>query len=61
MYSYEIDQLLKNKSYIINANDYVKICNTSPQIDKIKYESFGNYFYIRTKDGYSWNFSVVSK
>lgn len=61
MYSYEIDQLLKNKAYIINANDYVKICKTSPQIDKIKYESFGNYFYIRTKDGYSWNFSVVSK
>ena len=45
MYSYEIDQLLKNKAYIINANDYVKICKTSPQIDEIKYESFGNYFY----------------
>ena len=61
MYSYEIDQLLKNKAYIINANDYVKICKTSPQIDNIKYESFGNCFCIRTKDGYNWHFSVVSK
>ena len=66
MYSYEIEQLLELKNFIIDIKDYCEIVATSPQIDHILFKDNnnswvclynGNYniiiFYI-TKDKYSF-------
>lgn len=37
MYSNEIEQLLKFKNFLLTAKEYIKIIETSPQIDHIKY------------------------
>ena len=59
MYSYEIDQILKSQNYSIDSKTYLNICNTSPQIIRVKYESFGDYFDMYTNDNCYWNFKVV--
>lgn len=61
MYSYEIDNILKSKNYNIDSNMYMNICSASPQIIRIEYEPYGNYFRIWTDDGYYWKFSVYRK
>lgn len=61
MYSYEIDQILKSQNYIINSVLYLQICNTSPQITRIKYEAFQDSFTIWTDDGWCWNFKVIKQ
>ena len=43
MYSWEITQFFEQRNYKIDSEDYLKICNSSNQIYKIKYEPFGNY------------------
>ena len=58
MYSWEINQFLEQRNYNIDSEDYIKICNSSSQISKIKYEPFGNYFEMWTSDGYYWKFKV---
>lgn len=58
MYSYQIDELLRNKEYIVSVNDYKQILASS-QICHIKYEPFDDMFVINTDDGYSWRFRVV--
>lgn len=58
MYSWEINQFLEHRNYNIDSEDYLKICNSSNQISKIKYEPFGDYFEIWTNDNYYWKFSV---
>ena len=56
MYSWEIDNFFKSHNFCIEPCDYFKICNTSPQINFIKYDSFNNNFYISTNDGFNWTF-----
>ena len=58
MYSYEIDNIIKNKQNNIDSNTYSNICKHSPQINHIKYSSFTNSYEIWTEDGYYWNFTV---
>lgn len=58
MYSWEIKQLLELKKYLITSNEYIRICNTSPQIDYIKYNPYEDNFYIHTKDNYSFTFKL---
>lgn len=57
MYSWEIHNELSKSNYIISSEVYKKICD-SPQIQKIKYEPFGDYYEIYTNDGYYWRFKV---
>lgn len=52
MYSWEIEQLLKLKNYLISNKEYSEICKTSPQINHIKYEN--EAFNIWTSDGYKF-------
>ena len=52
MYSYEIDQTLKSQKYNINFDIYLNICQSSPQLSKIKYNPYENFFEIWTKDNY---------
>ena len=60
MYSWEIDSIMKQNDYIISANTYTNI-STSPQIIRIHYDAFGDYFEIYTKDNYYWRFKVVKE
>lgn len=39
MYSDEIKELLNKKNHLITIDEYFKIIDTSPQIDKIKYHA----------------------
>lgn len=52
MYSYEIQKLLEIKNYLIEAEEYLKICKESPQINFIKYEPFSDSFEMSTNDNY---------
>ena len=61
MYSWEINQFFEQRNYKIDSEDYLKICNYSNQISKIKYEPFGNYFEIWTGDGYYWKITVYER
>ena len=60
MYSHEIQSKLESCSYNINSDDYLEICNSS-QISRVKYEPYGNYFEIWTRDNYYWKFNVYRK
>ena len=61
MYSYEIDNLLKYRNYLISNKEYFEICKTSPQINYIEYKSFEDSFYISTRDNYNFKFKVYKK
>lgn len=56
MYSYEIEQLLKLRSFLLTAKEYIKIIETSPQIDHIKYEN--DEIHIWTEDGHKFTLKI---
>lgn len=58
MYSWEIEELMKYRNYLIEVKEYIEICNYSPQIREIKYDSFNNQFMIETYDNYKVYFKV---
>lgn len=58
MYSWEIDNVIKEHGYHIPSYLYEEIILSSPQIHEIKYDSCGDTFRIRTKDNYNWTFFV---
>jgi hypothetical protein len=58
MLSYEINQKLESQNYNITPEDYIHICNTSPQIDHTKYDPYNETFHIWTNDNWSWCFKV---
>lgn len=39
MYSNEIENLLKYKNYLLTAKEYIKILETSPQINHVIYKN----------------------
>lgn len=57
MYSYEINELLKRSNFQISSDVYWQICE-SPQVCRVKYNSYGNYVEIWTSDGNYWKFIV---
>lgn len=61
MYSWEIQKLIELKNYLIEVEDYLKICSTSPQIREIKYNSYDDNFYIKTDDNLKIYFKVKKK
>ena len=58
MYSWEIQKLLELKQYLINVKEYLKICETSPQIREVKYDPYNDNFMIDTDDHYKVYFKV---
>ena len=58
MYSFEIENLLKLRNYLISNKEYFEILNTSPQIKGVEYKPFENNFYLWTNDNYSARFKV---
>lgn len=61
MYSYEIDEILESQNYNIDSESYINICNTSPQISRVKYDPYDNKYEIWTSDNYSWKINVYRK
>lgn len=61
MYSYEIKSTLEKYQYDLPSDLYMHICATSPQINHIKYNPYGDYFEIWTNDDNYWKFSVHLK
>ena len=61
MYSWEINKFFEQRNYNIDSENYLKICNSSNQIYKIKYEPFGDYFEIWTNDNYYWKITVYER
>ncbi len=60
MYTWEINNIMNQYRYRIPANIYFKICETSPQITKIKRE-YDNKYYIQVCDNgiyREWRFDV---
>ena len=60
MFSWEIRDELEKHNYRISSEIYKKICD-SPQIQKIKYEPFGDYYELYADDGYYFKFTVYKE
>ena len=61
MFSWEIDKILNENNFAINAETYIQIISTSPQINHINYQAFDDYFKIWTDDRYEWKFKVITQ
>lgn len=61
MYSCEINQTLESQNYNIDSETYLDICNTSPQISQVKYDTYDNKYEIWTNDNYYWKINVYRK
>lgn len=61
MYSYEIEQLLKIRNYLINSEEYLNIMKSSPQIDHVKYSPYTDEFETWTSDNYYFKYKVYRK
>lgn len=60
MYSYEIDNILRENNYNISSSTYKTILS-SPQIDHVKYSPYGDCFEVWTSDGCYWKFKIYLK
>lgn len=59
MYSWEIQQLLELRNYLLSVKEYLEICDKSSQIIRVQYLGEDN-FKITTSDNYEFNFKVKS-
>ena len=50
MYTWEIENLLKLKQYLLTGREYLNMVQTSPQIKRIKYNPYNDTFEIWTKE-----------
>lgn len=58
MYTWEIQQLMELKSYLISVKEYLNICSTSPQIREVRYDPYQDNFMIQTEENYKVYFKV---
>lgn len=56
MYSYEIEELIELRNYLLTIQEYVQIIKTSPQIDHVQYKK--DHFELFTEDGYKFKFKI---
>ena len=63
MYSYEIEQYLKERNYILDSESILPVIDllVNTQIARIKYSSENNEYEIWTHDGYYFKFTVEQK
>lgn len=59
MYSYEIENYLKERNYKITPLEFMAIINTSPQIKQVLLENNNNIYTILTDDNYKRNVEIV--
>lgn len=60
MYSFEMEQFIRNRDGYLNPEEVEKIINVveNPQIKSMKYFCDGNTYVVITEDGYTFEFSV---
>lgn len=60
MYSYEIEQYLKERNYYLNSEEVMYITNIklNPQISRITYNCEYNFYEMYTFDGYYFKFGI---
>lgn len=60
MYSWEIDQKIKQCNNQLPSSVYLEVSDTdkNPQIDHVIYNAYSNCFSMWTRDGWCWNFQV---
>ena len=63
MYSYEIEQFLRERDHIITPEECMMIMNPnqSCQIRSVKYYASDNEYQVETSDGYYFMFQVRRK
>lgn len=59
MYSNEINQVMEQHNYSIPSSIYFNICDSSPQIDHIKYSPYDDKIEMWAIDGGYWKFGVT--
>ena len=59
MYSYEIENYLKERNYKITPLEFMAIINTSPQIKQVLLENNNNIYTILTDDNYRRNVEII--
>ena len=57
MYTWEIEKKLNENNFNIKVEDYIKICNTSPQITRCSYNPYSGNFQLWA-DGKNYIFKV---
>lgn len=57
MYSYEIDNIVKENNYNVPSSVYETLISL-PQINHIKYDAYSDDFQIWTTDGYYWKIKI---
>lgn len=58
MYSYEIEEYLKLKNYLLTNKEYLKIITESSQIKRILYKCYNDTMTIWTEDNYKFEFKL---
>lgn len=58
MYTFEIEQVMQQYNYDLPSKVYSKILDSTPQIQRVKFNPYGRRFEIWTNDGGYWNFAV---
>lgn len=61
MFSWEIQQKLESHNWNIDSDTYFSICHSSPQIERVKYDTYTSCFEAWSNDGYYWKFNVQRK
>lgn len=60
MYDWEITKILASNNYDIDSEVYINICNSSPQLNHIKFNPYGSYMEMWSNENY-WKFTVYRK
>ena len=61
MYDWEITKILQQNQNNIDSEIYLHITSTSPQINHIKYDPYGNFFEMWSENGTYFKFTVCNK
>ena len=58
MYSWEIQQLMEYKNYLLTCKEYIDMVFGSSQINRVRYNPYSNDYEIWTNDDYYVRFKV---
>lgn len=61
MYNWEIHNLINTYNGLLPSTEYLRICNTSPQLNHIKYDPYEDIFELWSIDGDYFRFKVYYK
>ena len=61
MYSWEIEQFIKERNFRIGGDDLVYLVTPSnnPQVTSIRYDAFNNTYIMTTSDNYCFFFQPI--